>query len=161
MILLAVAFQTNGLPSAAHPPRYTSGYTHGSQSGSCGALAPAVTRLLFTESGVGARTEGAYLRKTDDSPAVRIGNGYAFGLSPDGRWALSIVSAPPAQLFLLPTGAGEPRVLPRGKIFVYGGFQATWFARPCQYTFCYPCGCSFPSVLSRRLKPTLKGAPFL
>jgi Tol biopolymer transport system component/predicted Ser/Thr protein kinase len=91
-------------------------------------LSPDGTRVLFTEGGEGARTEGAYLRKTDGSPAVRIGNGYAFGLSPDGRWALSVVSKPPAQLFLLPTGAGEPRVLPRGKIFVYAGFQATWFA---------------------------------
>jgi hypothetical protein len=32
--------------------------------------------------------------------------------------------------------------------------------RPCQYTFYCPFGCSFPSVPSRRLKPTLKGAPF-
>jgi hypothetical protein len=30
---------------------------------------------------------------------------------------------------------------------------------PCQYTFCCPFGCSFPSVPSRRLKPTSKGAP--
>jgi len=91
--------------------------------------------VFFTESGEGAQTESAYLRKTDGSPAVRLGDGYAFGLSPDGRWALSVVSNPPAQLFLLPTRAGEPRVLPRGKIVRYGGFTADWFADSRRFVF--------------------------
>jgi len=91
--------------------------------------------VFLTEAGVGSRTEGAYLRRTDGSPAVRIGDGYAFGLSPDGKWALSIVSGPPAQLFLLPTGAGEPRVLPRGQIDAYGGFTAAWFADSRRFLF--------------------------
>ena len=91
-------------------------------------LSPDGTWVLLTEAGAGSRTEGAYLRKTDGSPAVRIGDGFGYGLSPDGKWALSVVSGPPSQLFLLPAGAGEPRVLPRGKIVVYGGFTAAWFA---------------------------------
>jgi Tol biopolymer transport system component len=91
-------------------------------------LSPDGTWVLLTEAGAGSRTEGAYLRKTDGSPAVRIGDGFGYGLSPDGKWALSVVSGPPSQLFLLPTGAGEPRVLPRGTIVVYGGFTAAWFA---------------------------------
>jgi serine/threonine protein kinase/Tol biopolymer transport system component len=98
-------------------------------------LSPDGTRVFFTEAGVGAQTEGAYLRKTDGSPAVRMGDGYAFGLSPDGSWALSVVSPPPPHLFLLPTGAGEPRVLPRGKIFRYAGFTADWFADSRQFVF--------------------------
>jgi Tol biopolymer transport system component/predicted Ser/Thr protein kinase len=98
-------------------------------------FSPDGTRVFFTEAGEGAQTEGAYLRKTDGSPAVRLGDGFAFGISPDGRWALSIVSNPPAQLFLLPTGAGEPRVLPRGKIATYGGFTADWFADSRRFLF--------------------------
>jgi len=98
-------------------------------------FSPDTTRVFFTEGCEGAQTEGAYLRKTDGSPAVRLGDGYAFGLSPDGRWALSIVSSPPPQLFLLPTGAGQPRVLPRGKIVRYGGFTADWFADSRRFLF--------------------------
>jgi hypothetical protein len=98
-------------------------------------FSPDSTRVFFTEGCEGAQTEGAYLRKIDGSPAVRLGDGYAFGLSPDGRWALSIVSNPPPQLFLLPTGAGEPRVLPRGKIVRYGGFTADWFADSRRFLF--------------------------
>jgi serine/threonine protein kinase/Tol biopolymer transport system component len=91
-------------------------------------FSPDGARVFITEACEGARTEGAYLRKTDGSPAVRIGEGYAFGLSPDGKWALSVLSNPPAQLLLNPTGAGESRVLPRGPIERYGGFTSDWFA---------------------------------
>jgi len=98
-------------------------------------FSPDGARVLFAEYGAGSPTEGAYLRKTDGSPAVRIGDGYGFGLSPDGRWALSVVSKPPGQLFLLPTGAGEPRVLPRGKITAYAGFTADWFADSRRFVF--------------------------
>jgi hypothetical protein len=54
-----------------------------------------------------------YLRGTDGSPAVRLGEGTACALSPDGRWALSFLLSPP-EILLLPTGAGEPRHLTRG-----------------------------------------------
>jgi Tol biopolymer transport system component/predicted Ser/Thr protein kinase len=58
-----------------------------------------------------------YLRGTDGSPAVRLGSGQALGLSPDGKWALAVVSAGQAEdLVLLPTGAGEPRTVPRSSI---------------------------------------------
>jgi eukaryotic-like serine/threonine-protein kinase len=98
-------------------------------------FSPDGTRVLFTESGAGSPTESAYLRKTDGSPAVRLGDGYGFGLSPDGRWALSIVSGPPPRLFLLPTGAGEPRVLLRGQIAAYAGLTADWFADSRRFVF--------------------------
>ncbi len=72
-------------------------------------------RLLLNESGEGGGAGySVYLRKTDGSPAVRLGEGVAGKLSPDGRWALSVFSgAPEPQLVLLPTGAGEPKKLPR------------------------------------------------
>jgi Tol biopolymer transport system component len=98
-------------------------------------LSPDGTWALLTEAGAGSRTEGAYLRKTDGSPAVRIGDGFGYGLSPDGKWALSVVSGPSQQLFLLPTGAGEPRMLPRGKVAAYAGHTANWFADSRRFVF--------------------------
>jgi eukaryotic-like serine/threonine-protein kinase len=68
--------------------------------------------LLFDESGEGGGSAHAiYVRKTDGSPAVRLGEGKAFGFSPDGRWVASMTIMPPKQLFLLPVKAGEPRVI--------------------------------------------------
>jgi Tol biopolymer transport system component len=76
--------------------------------------------LLFDESGEGGGPGYAvYLRKTDRSLPVRLGEGSAQGLSPDGRWALSIRLARPPELVLLPTGAGQPRTLPRGAVHEY------------------------------------------
>jgi hypothetical protein len=71
--------------------------------------------ILFLESGEGAgATYAMYIRKTDGAPAIKIGEGSAAGLSPDGKWALSIASQTSApQLILYPTGTGEPRRLER------------------------------------------------
>jgi Tol biopolymer transport system component len=70
-------------------------------------------RILLTESGQGGGERlSVYLRDTDGSPAVRLGDGRALALSPDGRWALALSATDPRRLFLLPTGAGEPRELP-------------------------------------------------
>ncbi|HEX7706629.1 MAG TPA: protein kinase [Thermoanaerobaculia bacterium] len=66
--------------------------------------------LLFDESGEGGGSaHGIYVRRTDGSPAVRLGEGKAFGFSPDGRWVASMTIVPPKRLFLLPVKAGEPR----------------------------------------------------
>jgi Tol biopolymer transport system component len=76
--------------------------------------------ILFSEEGTVAGTNYALvLRKTNGSPVLRLGDGIAMGLSPDGDWALSIVPGPPAQLVLYPTGPGEMRVLERGDIEYY------------------------------------------
>jgi eukaryotic-like serine/threonine-protein kinase len=76
--------------------------------------------VLFSETGQGVRSvPGAYLRGTDGSPAVRLGNGQALTLSPDMQWAL-ILNEDPARagagnsVDLVPTGAGEPRPLLQG-----------------------------------------------
>ncbi len=73
------------------------------------------TTLLFDESGEGGG-EGysVYIRKTDGSPATRLGEGAASRLSPDGRWALCFTGfgSTNPQLVLYPTGVGEPRRLP-------------------------------------------------
>lgn len=66
-----------------------------------------------------------FLRKLNGSPAVRLGPGNPEELSPDGRWVLSQTLEEPERLIMLPTGAGQPRVLPRGEIDSYGA--AFWF----------------------------------
>lgn len=68
---------------------------------------------LFTETGEGGGTTyGVYLRKTDGAAAIRLGDGYALGLSPDGKWAVSSPLGSQSPMILLPTGAGTPRPLP-------------------------------------------------
>ena len=75
-------------------------------------LSPDGNRALFCETGVGGGSKGSvYLRGTDGSPAVRLGDGIAQALSPDGRWAIARTAAP--HLDLIPTGAGTSRRLER------------------------------------------------
>nr|MDQ5871060.1 protein kinase [Acidobacteriota bacterium] len=57
----------------------------------------------------------AYLRKTDGSPAVLLGQYHSIDLSPDGKWAL-VARQDSRELTLLPTGAGQPRKLPSGSL---------------------------------------------
>ena len=67
--------------------------------------------IVFSETGEAVGTNyGVFLRKTDGSPAVRLGDGGTGVLSPDGQWVLSAVGSP-ARVVLLPTGVGETRQL--------------------------------------------------
>ncbi len=49
------------------------------------------------------------LRKLDGTLPVRLGDGSAGGLSPDGKWAISVSTGHPQQVTLLPIGPGPPR----------------------------------------------------
>ncbi len=77
--------------------------------------------LLFDEEGEGGGTEGSvYIRKTDGSGAVRLGEGVSLALSPDGRWALAMTLSP-SRLRLLPTGPGDAKDLTQaGLTYQYG-----------------------------------------
>ncbi|MGA9558364.1 MAG: protein kinase [Terriglobales bacterium] len=99
--------------------------------------------LLFDEEGIGGGvqygdaqdlTYAVYIRSTDGTPAIRLGEGAAAALSPDQKWAIVQTPSSPEQLRLLPTGAGETQSLtsdsinhqwarwfPDGKRFVFGG----------------------------------------
>jgi len=80
--------------------------------------------ILLTEYGEGGGERASvYLRGTDGSPAVRLGDGWALALSPDGRWALARSATETNRLFLLPTGAGEEKALPPISVRVAG---ASW-----------------------------------
>jgi eukaryotic-like serine/threonine-protein kinase len=81
--------------------------------------------LLFTEGGEGGGPGyGVYIRPTDGSPAVRLGDGEALALSPDGQWVLSVERGDKPHPVLLPTGAGQARSLPAGAIHEYQ--NGTW-----------------------------------
>jgi eukaryotic-like serine/threonine-protein kinase len=77
--------------------------------------------VLFSESGEGGGAGySVYIRNLDGSPAVRLGEGNAQDLSPDGQWALAIIhSASDPQLVAYPTGAGEPRVFAKEGLSTY------------------------------------------
>ncbi len=81
--------------------------------------------LLFIEEGIyGGPLYAVCLRGMDGSSPVRLGEGSACSISPDGKWALAVHYGPPQRLILLPTGAGDSTSLPRGQIDKYYG--ARW-----------------------------------
>jgi len=51
------------------------------------------------------------IRNVDGSLPVRLGEGSSGGLSPDGKWAISVSTSQAPQITLLPTGAGQPRTI--------------------------------------------------
>src|SRR5579864_6316700 len=99
--------------------------------------------LLFDEEGIGGGvqygeaqelTYAVYVRNTDGTPAIRLGEGGASALPPDQKWVLVVTPISPGQMRLLPTGAGETKSLtndsinhqwarwfPDGKRFVFSG----------------------------------------
>jgi serine/threonine protein kinase len=83
------------------------------------------TLLLLSEFSVrNGKDYGVYLRKTDGTLAVRLGDGFASSLSPDGKWAVALLSSE-AGLVLLPTGPGEVRRIKSERIAF--NRPALWF----------------------------------
>jgi eukaryotic-like serine/threonine-protein kinase len=73
--------------------------------------------LFFTEAGEGGGPNySVYERKIGEASAVRLGDGQAVAVSPDGKWVISAPPTPPAQLILLPTGPGEVKALTHDSI---------------------------------------------
>jgi eukaryotic-like serine/threonine-protein kinase len=102
-----------------------------------GSLSSDGKMILFQEAGEGGGPKYAvYLRNTDSSPAIRLGEGTGLSLSPDGKWALSRLNVTPSPLVLYATGVGEMKrakedglnhiagaFLPDGKRFVFSGTE--------------------------------------
>jgi serine/threonine protein kinase len=89
--------------------------------------------LLFDEEGGGGSlaysksgglSYAVYVRKTDGSPAVLLGEGGAVALSPDGKSVIAQTQDSPSQLRLLTTGAGEARDLTKDSM---NHSWAQWF----------------------------------
>ena len=79
-------------------------------------------KVLFSETGEGGGAGySVYIRGTDGTPAVRLGEGSAQDLSADGEWVLALVHpSSDAQLVAYPTGAGEPKLFSREGLSIYG-----------------------------------------
>ena len=71
--------------------------------------------IVFLEAGEGGGPGySTYVRRGEESSAVRLGDGYGQGLSPDLRSVVAIVRpSSDTQLAIYPIGAGEVRLLPR------------------------------------------------
>jgi Tol biopolymer transport system component len=68
--------------------------------------------LIGDTGGRGVEKGSIYLRRTDGSPAVLLGDGWPLALSPDGSYALATPEIHrDDSLLLVPTGAGEKRQL--------------------------------------------------
>jgi eukaryotic-like serine/threonine-protein kinase len=68
--------------------------------------------IFFAEEGDGGGAKySAYMRNTDGSPAIRLGDGTPYSLSPDGKWVASVIPGEPEQLTLLPTRTGDAKNL--------------------------------------------------
>jgi Tol biopolymer transport system component len=79
--------------------------------------------VLFTDlSEQSGNDYSVYVRKSDGSPAVRLGGGgYATDITPDGKWALVVLpDDPAARVQVVPVGPGQARVLH------WDGLQPRW-----------------------------------
>lgn len=74
--------------------------------------------IVFVELSSGeGRNSAIYVRRTDGTPAVRLGYGARPSLSPDGKWVASVRrDGDVSRLLVLPTGTGEEKVLSTGAI---------------------------------------------
>src|SRR5438876_2294269 len=83
-----------------------------------GALSEDGKLLLFIEAGeAGGGEYAVFTRETNSNSAVRLGQGSARALSPDGQWALvQRQNLSPPDFVLLPTGVGQQRAVPTGNV---------------------------------------------
>jgi eukaryotic-like serine/threonine-protein kinase len=74
--------------------------------------------MLFIEAGeAGGGEYAVFTRDTNGTSAVRLGQGSAYSLSRDGKWALVLrQNLTPPDFVLLPTGVGQQRSVPTGKV---------------------------------------------
>ncbi len=86
------------------------------------AISPDGRKVAFSESGEGGGPGySTYMRDLDGSPPVRLGDGTGYSISPDGKWVIGVVGITTAgQLSLMPTGAGQPRLLPTDGLVASG-----------------------------------------
>ncbi len=69
--------------------------------------------VLFEDASEAAGVNYAVaIRKMDGASPVQLGEGSAGGLSPDGKWAISIIIGSPGRVTLYPLGAGQSYTVP-------------------------------------------------
>jgi len=73
--------------------------------------------VLFDESGdAGGPNWAVYLHRVRDGSTLRLGEGHALALSPDGRFAATLIPTDRRHLKLVPVGEGQSRELSGGGI---------------------------------------------
>ena len=69
--------------------------------------------VLFEDASEAAPPDySVAIRKIDGTAPIQLGEGSAGGLSPDGKWAISILTGSPGRITLYPIGPGQPRTIP-------------------------------------------------
>jgi len=81
-----------------------------------GDMTPDGRKIVFDEEGDGGGPNyTVFVRSTDGSPPVRIGEGVGLAISADGKWVVT-QPAKGGPLSLVPTGAGEARQLTHDQV---------------------------------------------
>ena len=110
---LWIVDKNGGTASKLSSPSGTEGFARFSPDGS---------QILFSEGAASVVKDWVtYLRGTDGSPAVRLGEGLAAALSADGKWAMLSPTGAKLPLIAFPTRAGNPETLAAGEIRHFGG----------------------------------------
>jgi Tol biopolymer transport system component len=90
-------------------------------------ISPDGKTVFFGESGEGAGAKyGVYMRRTDGSPAVRLGDGSGAALSPDGKWVAGndgAAGGTTTAITILPVHTGEARRLGDARV---AGLAMSW-----------------------------------
>lgn len=89
-------------------------------------------KILLNETlGGGGPNMSIYLRAFDGSASVKLGEGEAHRIAPDGKWVLAL-SPNRTEFLLIPTGAGEIRRLPCPSSSILG---LTWLPEGARFVF--------------------------
>ena len=123
--------------------------------GMWGALSDDGQTLAFTEAGpVGASGYLVFVRRLDGSPAIEIGEGATLGITPDGKTVVALMPGQPTKIRVLPTGAGETRIVDVAPVEVDQYF-ISWMPGAQEFVFLGHVGDARP----RAYRVSLAGGP--
>jgi hypothetical protein len=110
---------------------------------------------LSDQGTTGGLTYTVLLRKTDGSPAARLGEGQPLAFARDGRSLLASVLSTPPKVLIYPTGPGEPRRLDQGQFESLSFSLGALFADGKRF---FACG-NLPKQGTRCFAGALAGGP--
>jgi serine/threonine protein kinase len=88
-----------------------------SEAGTLGGISDNGSLMALSYVGVASGTDYlTYVANTDTHEVIRLGDGSASGISPDGKWVVSFFPSTPGKMALYPTGPGETRIFNLGGI---------------------------------------------
>ena len=88
-----------------------------SQAGTVSGISDDGSFVPLSYVGIASGTDYlTYVENTNTHEAIRLGDGTASGISPDGKWVVSFFPSTPGKMALYPTGPGETRTFNLGGI---------------------------------------------